>query len=241
MMGKYILTTRPTAKHSPAKRVRCLEVINVPVTSLEPDVNFNLSDISDFDPDVAVFTSSYGVDLFFDRFKGNLDSRVTFVSIGSETAKALKKRGKESLIPENKTSEGVVELLSGKQFDGSKIALFVSSKSNGIIQSYMDKNNVNYVVGVLYIAKNISDPSFIDKILEENCLGVVVTSSFEARAIFENIPDNDQKKRICSEKRIFAIGKTTERELVKLGVPVSHPAGKSNLTELLEQIGEKYC
>lgn len=238
-MGQYLVTTRPMEKPLTKSYEGCFEVINVPVTSLEPNDAFNASEISVFDPDIAVFTSSYGVDLYFDRFRGDFSSKVSFVSIGNETAKALRKWGKESKIPEKRTSEGVMNLISGSE--GKKVALFVSSKSNGIIQSYLEKQSIEHIVGVLYRAEALPGTEIAEKALHKDCFGLIITSSFEAREIFQNHLDKDQMKRLCAEKKIFAIGKTTERELQSLGIHVSAPVGKSDLGKLLEEINKKYC
>lgn len=238
-MGKYIVTTRPLEKLLPDPNEVCFEVINVPVTSLVPNDSFDVSEIRKFDPDIAIFTSSYGVDLYFGRFKGDFNSKVSFVSIGAETAKTLRKWGKESIIPEKKTSEGVVQLLS--QTNGKKVALFVSSKSNGIIQSYLEEEHIKHFVGVLYGAEALTGTEIVEKAMHKDCFGLVVTSSFEAREIFQNAIDKSQTEQLCAEKKIFAIGKTTEMELHKLGIPVSAPVGNSDLNKLLKEISKKYC
>ena len=238
-MGQYLITTRPLAKPLPRSREGCFEIINIPVTSLEPNDSFDVSEITKFSPDIAVFTSSYGVDLFFGRFNGNFSSKVSFISIGAETAKALRKWGREAIIPEKMTSEGIVDLLSKNE--GKKVALFVSSKTNGIIQAYLEKKQIEHRVGILYSAETVKGTEIVEKAMHRDCFGLIITSSYEARAIFQKNLDKAQTKKICSEKKIFAIGKTTEMELNNLGIPVSEPVGMSDLDKLLKEIGAKYC
>lgn len=240
-MDRYIVTTRPSAKALAGSPESCFHVLNVPVTSLEPNDAFDASVITGFNPDIAVFTSTYGVDLFFGRFNGDFSSKVAFVAIGSETAKALSRWGKKATVPERRTSEGVVQLLSGTNYTGKSIVLFVSSKSNGIIQSYLEEHHTRHIVAVLYSAEVLPAADFAEKVLHSECLGIVVTSSFEARAIFEHALDKGQVAELCAEKKVFAIGKTTERELQALRIPVSVPVGKSDLEKLLEEISRKYC
>ncbi len=240
-MGKFIVTTRPSAKIAPKSAAGCFDVINVPVTALEANDNFRPSVISEFNPDVAVFTSTYGVDLFFSVFKGSFSQEVTFIGIGNETAKALERWGKEAVIPAKRTSEGVVQLLSQDKYSGLSVALFVSSKSNGIILDHLQKSHTRHTVGVLYNARVLKAADFVPKVLHSECFGIVVTSSFEARAIFEHLLNPSQREKLCSEKRIFAIGGTTEKELRELGVKTSEPVGRSNLNLLLNEISKKYC
>lgn len=219
----------------------CFKITNVPVTYLRPSDDFNSNSVSEFQPDMAIFTSSYGVELYFDRFEGDFGDEVILVSIGKETARALKERGRQSIVPDIKTSTGVVELLSSKFSEKTKVAVFISSKSNGIIQSYLEKNHIKNLVSVLYHAEPLLEKTFAEKVFHKDCFGIIVTSSFEARSIFETILDQPSKSKLCNEKKVFSIGKTTSEELEKLGVPVSQPQGNSNLGELIREIEKEYC
>lgn len=240
-LNRYLITTRPTQKTVTVGKQGCFEVLNIPVTELTPNDNFDLSELDQFDPGIAIFTSSYGVDLFFDHFHGKLQKGVIVISIGESTSNSLKRWGIKSILPMEKTSQGVVDSLENILHKNAKIALFVSSKSNRIIQSYLEEKKIEHKVTVLYIANPVAGDEFRNNALKTDCFGIVVTSSFEARTIFDEIFNDDETALLLEKRRIFSIGNTTTKELERLKIPISPPNGESDLGKLLNDIQKMYC
>lgn len=240
-LNKYLITTRPAEKNTIIEQNYCFQVVNVPVTALRPNKEFQILEVERFNPDVAIFTSSYGVKLYFDYFDGTLGGEVAVISIGNETASELSSRGRRSLVPEVKTSNGVIELLKELFSSAKRVAVFVSSRSNRVIQGYLEEQNIGHLVSTLYHGEELPGKDFAYSLLQGDCIGAVITSPFEAQTIFNNILGPSEREILLSGKKIFSIGKTTSDELKKLGVPVSKPEGKSDLEKLVDSISKEYC
>ena len=238
---RYLLTTRPASKATSKIQKNCFDLINAPVTELKPNPGFASKDVNEFDPEIAVFTSSYGVDLYFDHYMGSFKKDVVLIAIGNETAGSLAKRGFRAVVPETRNSSGVVELLEQKYPHGMKVALFISSKSNGVIQEYLERTGRPHMTSLLYKADPIRENVFLNKALDVKCFGIIVTSSYEARVIFGNLLDKTEKERLLESKKIFAIGAPTADQLEKLKIPVAQPLGHSDIQELVNDIGKAYC
>ncbi len=239
--SRYLLTTRPASKVSTKIVKNCFELINVPVTELKSKPGFDTKIINEFNPEIAVFTSSYGVDLYFDQYEGSFRKGVVFIAIGNETSNSLTKKGFNSIIPDIKNSNGVVELLDKKYARSMKVALFISSKSNGIIQEYLERTGRPHITTVLYDVVPVEGNTFLKMALQEDCFGIIVTSSYEARVIFGDLLNGNEKEILCRNRKIFAIGNPTAEQLRKLHITVTQPVGHSDLQQLVDEIEKKYC
>jgi uroporphyrinogen-III synthase len=238
---KKIITTRPEEKAELSYSSDCFELVNIPVTKLVVNHEIDTKSILNFKPTLGVFTSTKGVEIFLSVFKGRYLQEMRVVAIGHKTAGILSSQYSNVQVPAEKTSRGVNKLLDQIIGKEDRIALFTSAKSNGIILEHIQSRGWRHMEIKLYDAVVLdTDPIFIEA-SKEDCLGIVITSSMEARAIFgkDNLKDRD--KKIVAGTHIFAIGATTEETLKELGIPISKPIGKSNLKEMLKIIEETYC
>lgn len=241
-MSRFIITTRPEEKTIPAISSRCFEIVNIPVTRLRVNSKFSIAEISEFNPDIAIFTSTYGSEIFLDAGgKAALGHETKIIAIGNRTADVLEKTFPDVIVPEEQTSKGVVNVLRGMVEGRKKVALFVSSKSNGIIDQYLSEAGINHITSELYFSDVLQRKDFIDASLKEECFGIILTSSYEAKVIFTKMLDKEQRDEVVSRCRIFAIGKTTAETLLELGIQVSKPSGKSNLEKLIREIDNTFC
>lgn len=240
-MKRYLITTRPILKKDEQTDGKCFGILNVPVTELSPNRGFNPVAEREFSADYSIFTSSYGVELFFGHFSSSMGKSTVPVAIGNRTAQSIRNRGFTPVVPDEKTSTGVVKFLEKHLERGNRVSLFVSSKSNGIIQSYLEKNGISHMISVLYSAEILHENSFLERALDSHTFGVIITSSFEARAIFKGLLNKEQIKELTETKKIFSIGKTTTEELKKLGIKVDLPQGESDLEKLIMAIEKEYC
>lgn len=240
-MARFILTTRPAEKQPPEVSSACFDILNIPVTRLEINSDFNMSSVVEFRPSIAIFTSSYGANAFL--LAGDLpaDSSIRFIAIGDETAKVLGRRYGDIVVPVDKSSEGVISLLESIAGPHERVALFVSSRSNRAIEHYLQERGVEYLVEELYFAESLSGTVFREKVLHADCFGLILTSSYEARIVFSEILDEQEKSLLLLDKKVFAIGKTTAGTLSEMKIPVSEPLGESNLKKLVAAIDHLYC
>lgn len=240
-MSKFIITTRPEQKGNSVVSSRCFDIMNIPVTSLKVNTKLNFSEIREFDPDIAIFTSTFGSRIFLELDGSTLKDNVKIIAIGSKTAEVLSERYKDVIVPGEQTSTGVVSTLKEIMRVGEKIALFVSSKSNGLIDRYLKSIGAKHHTYELYLAEIVHKNNLTERILDRECFGIVVTSSYEARAIFSEILNANQRREAISGCHIFAIGKTTAETLLELDIPVSEPIGQSNIKKLIEEIDKSFC
>jgi uroporphyrinogen III methyltransferase/synthase len=117
LFGRRIVVTRAREQASELRgRLAALgaEVVELPTIEIEP-LEFELPPLQPVD--WIVFTSSNGVDAFFDRglASAGLDSRALFgarvAAIGPGTARALEQRGvRPDLVPERFVAESLLEV-----------------------------------------------------------------------------------------------------------------------------------
>ena len=240
-MEKYIITTRPGEKGNADVTSVCFDLVNIPVTKLEVNTGIEASTVMKFGPSLAIFTSSYGANAFLKMPNAQLSSGVKIVAIGEETAKALRQKFDSVIVPGKKTSEGVIELLEHLLKPGERVVLFVSSRSNGAIEHYLQEHGVEYLLEELYYAESIPGEEFKESALKPECFGIILTSSYEASIVFTEILTSDDIQALLLDKKIFAIGRTTANTLANLKIPVSEPLGESDFRELVKNIDRLYC
>lgn len=240
-MRRKIILTRPSEKaHGPFKG-KCFETVNISVTRLVQNVEIDPRRIRSFGPTVCVFTSTKGAEIFLSLFPVDSLPGIRPVAIGDKTAEVLSSRYGEVAVPSEKTSQGINALLDGIISSEDRIVLFSSAQSNGIILKYMVERKWNHLLAVLYDAETLDIEPLVQELAKDDCFGLVLTSSMEANAIFNKLNSKFLIDQDISGKHIFAIGKTTSRTLMDLGIRVSSPVGKSDLEKLLEEIELEYC
>lgn len=238
---KYLITTRPEEKVSEMPGSLCFDTINIPVTRLEVNTEFEPGIITEFEPSIAIFTSTYGASAFLERWPGTLASGTKVLAIGNATAEVLKGTFPDVAVPEERSSAGIISLLGRIVRPGERVVLFVSSRTNGVIERFLRENEVEYLSEELYYSEELPAEEFYSSATDPDCFGIIVTSSYEARVIFEELLDKDEINEMLMGRKIFSIGKTTSKTLMELGIPVSEPYGESSLEELIEGIDRMYC
>lgn len=240
-MKLKIITTRPAGKSTVKFKGQCIEVKNVPVTKLVVNDLVDMGKIRDYRPTTGIFTSAYGAEIFLSLVGTLPIPGMKAIAIGEKTANALHDSIQDVLVPEEKSSSGVIELLDHVHTSGDRLVLFASAKTNGIILSHMETKNWDHLLVELYDAEALDIGPLLHEAAGDDCFGIIITSSMEAEAIFGIQHGQDLEISELSGKHIFAIGKTTSSTLSKLGIKISPPLGKSNLDELLSAIESEYC
>ena len=231
-ISKYVITTRPEGKFKPLN-TKCISIKNAPLTRIitigkQEDI---IHDMVKNKPDVVVLTSSIGASEFF-KYYYVYTENPDIIAIGNNTADEIKKYAVNVSIPTARNSYGVITLL--KKYLNSRIALFRSSESNNIINEWLEKNNLNFTEYHIYSVVRIENSGIRDLFLDNNCVGILLTSSMEARLF------HDMLGGIEITKNIYAIGKITENTLHNYGYKVSF-TGNSDFESIIKYIDLKNC
>ncbi|BAB59774.1 uroporphyrinogen-III synthase [Thermoplasma volcanium GSS1] len=225
-LRKFIISLRPAEKFvkfdSP-----CFDLINIPVTRLMPlDINIEKI-LKESAADCIVFTSTFGVDLFFSRvnMKG-----FTILGIGKATCERVQAYGHKCLYPENMDSEGLANLIISKCKD-KKILILRSKKANEVLTEKLKEEGIDFLEFRIYDA--VPDTKDFEKhYKDQNCLGVIITSSMEAEIVIPFLKED--------KKMVFSIGVTTTNTLMSHGI-MPDITGNSDFLELLKKIDYFIC
>lgn len=224
-----LITTRPEAKNFPLKMLPGFSHLNIPLTEII-ELKFDSRNFEEFSPDLLIFTSSIGVNLFLDKEISGKYSGVECICIGKATADALSGFTGRVSVPDKMDSSGVIGLLSGGSYKTRRIALLSSRKSNNFIRNFMARNSYNFRVYNLYDALPLKNESILPYASSKDVCAIILTSSQEARVLAEMVDP-----ATCVAK-LYAIGNTTYREMLKLGFTVNIRVGNSQIQELANEI-----
>lgn len=238
---RFIISTRPAEKFGYLELDCCFDIRNVPLTEIN-EMEFRESDLEGiraFDPDIVVFTSERGADIFFSRINKGLDKKERkFYGVGPATCARVESEGYNCISPEKRNSRGLGELLVSREAD-SRILLFRSGQANAVLDELLSSSGTRFMnVTAYYVVKLCNSNKEI--FLEDSCFGVVFTSSMEAESFAELMGAGIEPFR-SSGKRVFSIGDFTTATLKKLSLTVSEPEGNSDFRTLMENICSQYC
>ena len=235
MIGNTLIVTRPEGKA--AGNINCpgMEIVNVPVTRLE-ELPFDTDTFRSFNPEIVIVTSARGADTIRSNI-GSFGNGRAYISIGKITGDALRSIGLDSMVPDDQTSSGIVELIRRNGWKSHRIALLSSQQSNMVIRDFLLKEGYDFKLFTIYRSVPL-DLSVLLKYILGGCLGIIITSSQEAEIILKDQPV--VSAIMNTGTLIFAIGKTTADTINKSGYTPADPVGKSVLKDLVCQIREKY-
>lgn len=207
-----------------------------------------------------LFTSGYGVTIFFELCKRNrIDIRtfhmLRFAAIGKDTASYLEKIG---IYPEFVASraEGYA---FGKEFsrflhqsglkqdcvDSSDIVLLRAKKASKGLPKALDEEGIAFTDIALYDTFAMADRTqqTIRWLAEGNsdCEGVVFGSRSAAEALLETVDRQTVIKEIFHNKTVFAMGNSMKEYLLEQGIDkeqimIPDEPGVDNLTNLIQQV-----
>ncbi|MHB8361191.1 MAG: uroporphyrinogen-III synthase [Thermoplasmataceae archaeon] len=236
---KLVLSTRPIEKWVDDTNNDLFEVINVPLSTLS-QVEIGDEDlrmVKEFAPNIIILTSSYGVKVFIEKLWNKIPfEKVQFLSIGNYTAKALRTIGIESIVPDSKTSDGIINFLKINVNPNSRILLLRSNMGNKSVDNFLRSRNLRYFELKLYdICEDKSGIEAIVPLIQcSNLIGVIITSSFEATVFLDTL--RREKIELRENVVIFVIGSTTYDTFRKLGYEGKIITGYSDFDALIVQI-----
>ncbi len=228
-ISKFLITTRPEDKYE-AIPLKNIKIINIPLTGIkrnkmdEKEKNLLIQD----NPDIVVLTSSYGAKIFFEYYFKFFKSEPVFIAIGESTADIITKYCHDPVVPGEKNSYGVIDLL--KNYKKNKIALFRSNRSNEIIRNFLETHGYNYHEYFIYSIEAIYNNRIKEYITSENCMGILFTSSMEVDVFFTITGEIN--------KPVYAIGKITGETLGKYNYNPIIFNNNSNFKNIVKKIDQ---
>lgn len=237
---RFIATTRPAEKFRTLEQKPCLEIVNVPLTAIS-EKNFQdqeIENIAGFDPEVVVFTSQRGVDVYFSDIDPYLKRRQRrYYGVGQSTCRTVQENGYLCIMPERRDSQGLGETVIRRE-KGSRVLLFRSDQANRILDDILSASEMAFLNVTAYNVIRIRRAD-ISPFLDENCAGIVFTSSMEVEA-FVSLTGDKLHNIVRSGTRFFSIGTFTTRTMEKHSIPVSEPVGNSDFEQLIQDICTRY-
>ena len=239
LFGKKILITRSRSQASKLAEklfengVDCVEIPAIKIVA--PSDNFSAVDnsidkISSYD--FIIFTSTNGVEKFFERLKiKNLDSRSLFnakiAAIGSSTAEELSKHGIcADFIPKEFKAEALIEILKNK-VENKKILIPRAEEAREILPQELKKFGAD--VDVVSAYKTVS--AIENKINLENIDLITFTSSSTVKNLINAVGTESVKKI-----KTAAIGPITAATLKNFGIEADIIANEYTINGLVEAI-----
>ena len=234
-----VLSTRPAEKFVPDNGNYQFNLINIPLTKLiRRSIDAaQIDKIKKFDPDVIILTSSYGAEIFLHDLWGNINHRDRmFIAIGASTAEPLIKEGIKTCIPENKSTEGIIEFLRNKIPGEFRIMILRSNMGNHALNEFLNADNREFTEFVLYDILEYTENR--DKLLK--CLktldvkAVLLTSSMEASIFFKILREDNFK--IQNQTLVYAIGEPTKKTVINSGYTGNILTGNSSFKKILDNM-----
>lgn len=236
-----VLSTRPAEKFKAEIENYNFNLINVPLTKLIRNkiTSSQKIEIEKFGPDVIILTSSYGAEIFlkdlWDLFKHR---DIKFIAIGDSTAEPLIKEGIKTYIPQDKTTEGIIQFIKQEIPREFRIMILRSNRGNPILNEFLEVDKREFIEFVLYdILEDIENREKLLKCLRTMDLeAILLTSSLEASIFFRIIREENFK--INEQTVIYAIGEPTKRAVLNSGYTGKILTGESSFKLILDNINK---
>lgn len=249
--GKTVLVTRSRDKASSLRdKLEELgaEVIELPTIEITAPSSYSAMDAairSLNSYDWVVFTSTYGVDYFFDRLRNkNKDVRAfgaaKIASVGPETSGALLRHGaKPDLEPKRYETLAIAESFKAKYrtLKGKNILLLRTNIAPPALEIALKKQGARVTRVEAYRTRRpaVVSPAAKDAMKKNRIDFVTFTSSSTANH-FVQLLGKAQAKTAIKRSRIASIGPVTSRTLRGLGLRVSCEAKKFTTDGLIESM-----
>ena len=236
LFGKRIVVTRARGQASDLKRLledAGAQVIQLPTIEIGPPSSYESLDaviraISDYQ--WLIFTSSNGVEAFFDRM--DKDARalanVKIASVGDSTAHALRARGIEpDLIPPKFQSVALLQLLPQDQ-KGVRSAVIRAAEGREELIDELRRRGGTVDLAVAYETRRVA--SSVDELHDIDV--VTFTSGSTVDNFFEVLPD----KSAIEGALLASIGPTTSDAIRRRGREPDIEAPQATIDSLVDTI-----
>lgn len=188
--------------------------------------------------DCIVFTSANGVRiaLRYDDILESLKEKM-IVSIGPKTLRSLEKYGLKSLVPDEYSSEGLLQMLKGKC---SRILFLRSAQGSQYLSEGLKGAGLDVDDIPLYDVAPSNDPRLDDLIRTAKSIDIFAfTSSSTARYLIQRAQELGLEKDLreaLAASTVAVIGKPTAKELSRLDVRVDVMPEKFTFDAMLQAL-----
>jgi uroporphyrinogen III methyltransferase/synthase len=240
LFGKRIVVTRARGQASDLKRLledAGAQVIQLPTIEIGPPSSYESLDavvraIGDYQ--WLIFTSSNGVEAFFDRMRQHdgKDSRalanVRIAAVGESTAHALRARGIEpDLIPPKFQSTALLPLLPDDQ-KGVRTAVIRAAEGREELIDALRRRGGTVDLAIAYETRRVA--SSVDELHDIDV--VTFTSGSTVDNFFEVLPD----KSVIEGALLASIGPTTSQAIRRRGREPDIEAPQATIDSLVDAI-----
>ncbi|ACO04450.1 MULTISPECIES: uroporphyrinogen-III synthase [Persephonella] len=190
-------------------------------------------DIKTEDFDIFVFTSVNAVKYFFEKIEPERLEGKQIIAVGDKTKAELEKIGFKNIkTPQIQSSEGLLELLSNRNYKDKKIALPRAKKGIDLLIKNLD--NVT-LIPVYETVLNI--PENVDKVKEMFEKKLVDFAVFTSPSNVENFLKIFEKGLdYLKQTKVVPIGKTTGKKLKSLGIEPFFVPEKPSIENIIKEI-----
>ncbi|WP_457568942.1 uroporphyrinogen-III synthase [Desulfurobacterium sp.] len=191
--------------------------VAIPLIKTVP-LPFSAEIVESFEPDFIVFSSKNGVKHFFSRVPVDHIKNGQVIAVGKSTAKLLKNKGIEPLIPENFSGEGLVELIKKNKLKG-KFLLIKPKKARNLLPEFLKKEG--NIVQEVIAYETVANTEAADELAKEVAKGFEI-ATFTSPSTFKSFLklSGEKGKELLKKTKIIPIGHVTAEAIQKAGFKV---------------------
>lgn len=254
LFGKVVVVTRPAERLTglveglEAQGARVIEfpVIQAAAAQKSRPLQDVLDAVSDYQ--WLVFTSMYGVEMFFKQMEGyKKDIRLLFgiklAAVGPATAAALSERGFfADFVPENHTALHLLDGLIQKVGPAEKCLLIQSDRARPDLSQGLKARGISFDEAVVYrIQETSPDASELYRLLDNRCIDGITFASPSAVKAFASIVGIERIQGLHAH--LVCIGSATAAEAERLGMKaagIAETASDAGIIKKLIEIMEEH-
>ncbi|MCM1990042.1 uroporphyrinogen-III C-methyltransferase [Oceanirhabdus seepicola] len=247
LFGKNIVITRSRAQSSSLVKSieelggRAVEMPAIKIRKIENNKKLEKSIENLKDYDYIVFTSTNGVDIFFEElFQKGFDSRALgnckIAAIGKGTEERLSTFGlRADIVPERAIGEALLEELSNVVDSNSNVLIPRAEGARRLIVEELSKVcKVEEVITYTTVKDCPNKDELLSKLKENKVDYITFTSSSTVKNFIEII--GDENIGLLDNVKCISIGPITSKTAKELGVKIYREAEESSIEGVLETI-----
>ncbi|MCL1891162.1 MAG: uroporphyrinogen-III C-methyltransferase [Coriobacteriia bacterium] len=202
--------------------------------------------------DWIVFTSTNGVDGFFDRLKTKEKdvrclAQARFAAVGSTTATSLAQRGiRADYVPAEYNAEGLLEGFLEQGLNAkSKVLVSRAKEAREVLPSVLREHGVQVDVAAVYeTVMGHGSASVVERFVEGDIDVVTFTSSSTVKNFMEllraGLPKGTSASEVLKGVKIVSIGPITSQTAQELGLVVDCEAKQATIDGLVLAVAELF-
>ena len=248
LFGKRVVVTRAREQASELKRLledSGAQVLQFPTIEIAPPASFeSLDRVIDATYDWLVFTSSNGVQSFFERlFAKGKDVRALsgtkIAAVGQATAESLRARGlNPDVVPERFISTELLPLLAADQ-RGIRTAVIRAEEGRDELITELRRRGGEVDLAVAY--RTVAADYDLDKLRELIAAGAIDAVTFSSASTVDHFLEKltpEERTRVLDRAIVASIGDTTSAAIRKHGKEPDVVAKTASVAALRDAVVE---